>query len=118
EGHAGDERPAPLEIDRVIARLHPGRLEHERHRAQARVGEQVRQPARADATRPDVLVAVRPRSSLRARVVEVDHLEAPEPELAIEAPDSGAAAKSAVSTSSEASRNVGSGPARLARYEA
>ena len=46
--------------------------------------QQVAEAALADPARADVLMTIRPRAPLRARIVEVDHGQPPQPQLAVE----------------------------------
>ena len=90
-GAAASGRPAarscdPGDVDRVVAVLHARRLEDVRDVPEAGVAEHAGEARRPDPSRADVLVAVRPRAQLRARVVEVDHPQPPEAERRVEAP--------------------------------
>ena len=89
-GGQGRQRPARGEragtgqVDRVVALVHARRLEDVRGVGERRMPEQVGQARRADPPGAQVLVTVRPRPELGARVVEMDHDQPLEPDPLVE----------------------------------
>ena len=73
ERPSGRDVVRPADVDRVVALVHPGRLEVVRGVRQRRMDEHVARPVDADLAGAEMLVAIDPRAELGLRVVEVDH---------------------------------------------
>ena len=84
EGPAGCDVVGASDVDRVVALVHPRSLDEVRDVGQRRVADEVGEAARPDPPGPEVFVAIDSRAESDARIVEVDHDRAVEPDPVIE----------------------------------